>query len=401
MSAYFGSDVPKLGFGMMRLPRKLAAIDIEETERMVDAFLAAGFTYFDTAHIYPGSEVATRKALVERYPRERFTLATKLYAPLARTERGARQQLDTSLEKLGTSYVDYYLLHSLNRTNYRKYEKMRLWDFVQEKKAEGVIRHVGFSFHDTPDVLDRILDDHPEVEFVQLQINYADWENPKVASRGNYETARAHSVSIVVMEPLKGGQDRRSPGQREADLRRNGVAGQLRVLGDSVRSRARRRDLRSFGHEHDGAGGRQRFLHARLPPARRRRTRRRAEGPSRLQRLADHPMHRMRVLPAPLPPADRHPRHLRRHEPAPGRRPHRSVRGRLRRRRRARRPGDELHRLRSLRARLHPEPADYRPARPLRQDLRSLNEVDPRARRPRRYGKSSPSQPLHVCASAP
>ena len=206
MSAYFGSDVPKLGFGMMRLPRKLAAIDIEETERMVDAFLAAGFTYFDTAHIYPGSEVATRKALVERYPRERFTLATKLYAPLARTERGARQQLDTSLEKLGTSYVDYYLLHSLNRANYRKYEKMRLWDFVQEKKAEGAIRHVGFSFHDTPDVLDRILDDHPEVEFVQLQINYADWENPKVASRGNYETARAHGVSIVVMEPLKGGK---------------------------------------------------------------------------------------------------------------------------------------------------------------------------------------------------
>ena len=206
MSAYFGSDVPKLGFGMMRLPRKLAAIDIEETKKMVDAFMEAGFTYFDTAHIYPGSEVATRKALVERYPRERFTLATKLYAPLARNGRTARQQLDTSLEKLGTPYVDYYLLHSLNRSNYRKYEKLGLWDFVQEKKAEGAIRHVGFSFHDTPDVLEEILADHPEVEFVQLQINYADWENPKVAARGNYEAARAHGVSIVVMEPLKGGK---------------------------------------------------------------------------------------------------------------------------------------------------------------------------------------------------
>ena len=156
MSAYFGSDVPKLGFGMMRLPRKLAAIDIEETKEMVDLFMEAGFTYFDTAHIYPGSEVATRKALVERYPRERFTLATKLYAPMARNGRTARQQLDTSLEKLGTSYVDYYLLHSLNRSNSRKYEKLGLWDFVQEKKTEGAIRHVGFSFHDTPDVLEEI-----------------------------------------------------------------------------------------------------------------------------------------------------------------------------------------------------------------------------------------------------
>jgi len=195
----------RLGFGLMRLPRKGVAIDIEQTKRMVDLFMEAGFTYFDTAHVYLGSENAARAALVERHPRESYTLATKLYAPLAPTEQAAKKQLYTSLQRTGADYFDYYLLHSLMDGNYTKYDRFHLWDFVQEQRAKGLIRHVGFSFHAGPELLDRILTEHPEAEFVQLQINYADWENPNVSSRANYEVARRHGKPVVVMEPVKGG----------------------------------------------------------------------------------------------------------------------------------------------------------------------------------------------------
>ncbi|MCR5250329.1 MAG: aldo/keto reductase [Lachnospiraceae bacterium] len=198
-------DTGKLGFGLMRLPRKGLGIDVAQTSQMVDLFLEAGFTYFDTAHVYPGSEEAIRKALVERHPRESFTLATKLFAMTALSEKAARQQFTTSLERTGAGYIDYYLLHTLMENNYRKYEKFHLWDFVQEEKEKGRIRHVGFSFHDGPELLEKILQAHPEVDFVQLQINYADWERPSVTSRANYEVARKHGKQIVVMEPVKGG----------------------------------------------------------------------------------------------------------------------------------------------------------------------------------------------------
>ena len=196
----------KLGFGMMRLPRRGVVIDVEKTKQMVDLFMAAGFTYFDTAYAYTGSETATRKALVERYPRESFTIATKLAAGLKPTEKGAKKELETSLERSGAGYIDYYLLHSLMAGNYKLYEKYHLWDFLQEQKAAGRIRHYGFSFHDSPELLDEILTAHPDVEFVQLQINYADWEDPRVASRRNYEVARKHGKRIVIMEPVKGGK---------------------------------------------------------------------------------------------------------------------------------------------------------------------------------------------------
>ena len=195
----------KLGFGLMRLPRKGMSIDIEQTSEMVDLFLDAGFTYFDTAYVYQGSEKAIRKALIERHPRDSFTIATKLYAASMPTEKMAKKELQTSLERLGTDYVDYYLLHSLMSSNYRKYEKFHLWDFVNEQKKKGVIRHVGFSFHDGPELLEEILKAHPEAEFVQLQINYADWENPSVTARANYEVARKYGKQIVIMEPVKGG----------------------------------------------------------------------------------------------------------------------------------------------------------------------------------------------------
>ena len=208
MEKYFGENVPKLGFGLMRLPKRGGRIDIEQTKQMVDLFMEAGLTYFDTAYVYDGgdSERAAKAALVDRYPRESYTLATKLCAWMgAHDEKTAKQQFYTSLERTGAGYFDYYLLHALQAGNYKTYDKYHLWDFVKEQKAKGLIKHWGFSFHATPDILDEILTAHPDAEFVQLQLNYADWENPDVTARENYEVARKHGKSIVVMEPIKGG----------------------------------------------------------------------------------------------------------------------------------------------------------------------------------------------------
>ena len=209
----------KLGFGLMRLPRKMGRIDVKQVSQMVDEFLEAGFTYFDTAYIYVGSEEAIGKALVKRHPRESFKLASKLYGPIATSERAAHKQLDTTFKRTGAGYVDYYLLHSLQTGSYQKYEKLKLWDFLQQKKADGTIKHVGFSFHSGPDLLDQLLTDHPEVEFVQLQLNYADWENESITSRANYEVARKHGKQIVVMEPVKGGK-LANPPKKAAELLR-------------------------------------------------------------------------------------------------------------------------------------------------------------------------------------
>ena len=195
----------RLGFGLMRLPRAKDRIDVEQTKRMVDLFLEAGFTYFDTARVYKGSEIVTKQALVERHPRESYTLATKLNASAAANEQEAKQQFFTSLERTGAGYFDYYLLHALMQNNYTKYDEYHLWDFVREQKEKGLIRHIGFSFHAGPELLDQILNAHPEAEFVQLQINYSDWENPAVSSRANYEVARRHGKPVVIMEPVKGG----------------------------------------------------------------------------------------------------------------------------------------------------------------------------------------------------
>ena len=203
---YLGQNVKKLGFGLMRLPRKGPAIDVKQSCEMVDIFMKNGFTYFDTAFVYVGSEAATRKALVERYPRESYTLASKLFAAKIPSEKIAKAELDTSLKRTGAKYLDFYLLHSLMESNYEKYDKFGLWDFVKQEKAKGRIKHYGFSFHGGPELLDKLLTEHPDVEFVQLQINYADWEDPKVRARENYEVARKHGKPIVVMEPVKGGK---------------------------------------------------------------------------------------------------------------------------------------------------------------------------------------------------
>ena len=205
--AYLGESIKKLGFGLMRLPKlEDDVIDIEQTKKMVDLFMDAGFTYFDTAWAYAGSEDAIRQALVERYPREKFQLATKNAAWInCKTREEATAQFDTSLKQTGAGYFDFYLLHNLGETRTRYFDDFGLWDWVQEKKAQGLIKHAGFSFHSTPEELDVILNAHPEMEFVQLQINYADWENPAIQARGCYEVARKHGKPIVIMEPVKGG----------------------------------------------------------------------------------------------------------------------------------------------------------------------------------------------------
>ena len=199
-------NVGKLGFGMMRLPRKGDGIDIEETKKLVDAFMISRFNYFDTAFAYPGSEEAIKEALVNRYPRKSYYLASKCAIWSGCKEKeDAEKELDISLERTGAGYFDLYLLHALNKDSAKTFEEWGLWEYFLKKKEEGLIRHLGFSFHDSPEVLDDILSKHPEAEFVQLQINWADWEDPKVQSKGSWEVARKHNKDIIVMEPVKGG----------------------------------------------------------------------------------------------------------------------------------------------------------------------------------------------------
>lgn len=199
-------EIKKLGFGLMRLPKKDDQIDIEHTKKMVDHFLEAGFTYFDTAWAYTGSEDAIRQALVERYPREQFQLATKNSAWMnCKTKEDAIEQFETSLKQTGAGYFDYYLLHNLGDERTEPFEKFNLWEWILDMKAQGKIKHAGFSFHSTPEQLDELLTKHPEMEFVQLQINYADWNDPTIQSRKCYEVARKHGKQIIVMEPVRGG----------------------------------------------------------------------------------------------------------------------------------------------------------------------------------------------------
>ncbi len=200
-------DGLKLGFGMMRLPREGKEIDIEKTKEMVDAFMAAGGKYFDTAYVYEGSEEAVGKALCSRYPRDSYYLATKLNAGdfCCKSEEEAKKEIEVSLERTGAGYIDFYLVHGVESSSIDNYDKYGIWDFVKKLKEEGIIKHYGFSFHDSPEMLDKVLTDHPDAEFVQLQINYVDKEDPGVQSRRNYETAVKHGKPIIVMEPVKGG----------------------------------------------------------------------------------------------------------------------------------------------------------------------------------------------------
>lgn len=215
----------KLGFGCMRLPLleagNFAAIDIIQVERMVDTFLDRGFTYFDTAYMYHDfqSEIAVREALVKRHDRNSYTLATKLPTMFLEKEGDQERIFDEQLEKCGVDYFDYYLLHNLNISNYKIVQRFDSFSFIVRKKAEGKIRHIGFSFHDRADLLEEILTAHPEVEFVQLQVNYLDWDNESIQSRKCYEVAQRHSKQVVVMEPVRGGALAQIPQAAEALFR--------------------------------------------------------------------------------------------------------------------------------------------------------------------------------------
>ena len=201
----------KLGFGLMRLPlldpNDQGSIDMPQFEKMVDLFLQRGFTYFDTAYMYHDfkSETAAREALVKRYPRDSFTLTSKM--PLALMKSGDEQEkiFNEQLQKCGVDYFDYYWLHAMTQANWDKAKAWNSFEFIARKKAEGRIRHIGFSFHDSADLLDEILTAHPEVEYVQIQLNYLDWENQSIQSRKVYETATRHGKPVIVMEPVKGG----------------------------------------------------------------------------------------------------------------------------------------------------------------------------------------------------
>jgi predicted aldo/keto reductase-like oxidoreductase len=208
MGNYLGQDTFKLGFGLMRLPKNPdGSIDVPQVCQMADRFIAAGGTYFDTAYVYDdgASEAAFKAAVADRYPRDSYTVATKLNVRVAKDAEDARQQFYTSLERTGVSYIDYYLLHAIQRGNYEMYEEYGIWDYVAELKKKGLIRHWGFSFHSDPELLRMLLTKHPDAEFVQLQLNYADWENPGVASRKNWEICKEFGKPVTVMEPVKGG----------------------------------------------------------------------------------------------------------------------------------------------------------------------------------------------------
>lgn len=201
----------KLAFGMMRLPltdpEDTTAIDYETVNKMVDSFMARGFIHFDTAAPYHKmtSEIAVRECLVKRYSRESFTLTNKLSLFMVEKEEELEPFFAGQLERCGVDYFDYYWLHAMSAERARKAEELHAFEFVREKKAQGKIRHIGLSFHDSAEVLDQILTDHPEMEYVQLQINYLDWEDPEVQSRKCYEVCRKHGKPVMVMEPVKGG----------------------------------------------------------------------------------------------------------------------------------------------------------------------------------------------------
>jgi len=202
----------KLGFGLMRLPlldaNDKGSIDIEHTKKMVDEFIARGFTYFDTAWMYCKfrSENATKEALVDRYPRDSYTLASKLHSAFFNSKEERDVIFNEQRKKTGVEFFDYYLIHDINKNSYKVYEEMDCFNWIIDKKKQGLVKTIGFSFHATADLLDEILTAHPEMEFVQLQINYLDWENEVVQSRACYEVAVKHGKKVVVMEPVKGGR---------------------------------------------------------------------------------------------------------------------------------------------------------------------------------------------------
>ena len=198
-------------------PENQKSIDFDVMNQMIDTFLEKGFTYFDTAYMYHDftSELAVREALVKRHPRDSYTLASKLPTMFLYEAQDNEQYFSEQLEKCGVDYFDYYLIHNLGVEHYATAQRLGCFEFVQQKKKEGKVKQVGFSFHDNAELLDKILTEHPEVDFVQLQINYIDWDNESIQSRKCYETVRKHGKPVIVMEPVKGGTLAKLPERAE------------------------------------------------------------------------------------------------------------------------------------------------------------------------------------------
>lgn len=195
------------GFGCMRLPMNGEEVDLEQTKKMVDTFIEQGFNYFDTAHGYiqGKSEKALKECLTSRYPCDKYILTDKLTANFFRKEEDIRPLFESQLEICGVDYFDFYLMHAQGAGNYAHFKECHAYETAFELKKEGKVRHVGISFHDKPEVLEQILTEYPEVEVVQIQFNYVDYDDPAVQSRACYEVCRKHNKPVIVMEPVKGG----------------------------------------------------------------------------------------------------------------------------------------------------------------------------------------------------
>ena len=194
-------------FGCMRLPMNGDKVDYDEFKKMADAFIDAGFNYFDTAHGYIGgqSETAIRDCVAGRYDRSQFLLTNKLTDPYFKKQEDIRPFFENQLKWCGVDYFDFYLMHAQDRNNYEKFKKCQAYETAYELKKEGLIKHLGISFHDKAEVLDMILSEHPEVEVVQIQFNYLDYEDASVEARKVYEVCEKYNKPVLVMEPVKGG----------------------------------------------------------------------------------------------------------------------------------------------------------------------------------------------------
>ena len=218
---FFPEIQGNFGFGCMRLPMQGGSVDYAEFSRMADAFLDAGFNYFDTAHGYINgqSETAIRDCVAKRYPRERFLLTDKLTTPYFNRQEDIRPFFEQQLQWCGVDYFDFYLMHAQDKNNYEKFKRCKAYETAYQFKREGLIRHFGISFHDKAEMLDRILTEHPEIEIVQIQFNYVDYEDASVESRKVYEVCEKHGKPVIVMEPVKGGSLVKLPDAADKILR--------------------------------------------------------------------------------------------------------------------------------------------------------------------------------------
>ena len=219
-------NAKKLGFGLMRLPltdpNDESSVDTELLKKLVDMFIERGFTYFDTAPVYCGgmSEAAFKPCVADRYPRESYTLTTKLSPFGLRKKEDVSSLFELQLRRTGVGFFDYYWLHNINPVTIEIFDRLNCWDFIREKQAQGLIRHIGFSFHGSPELLEQVLTEHPDMEYVQIQLNYLDWNSITIRSRECYEVSERFGKLIIVMEPVKGGSLSRVPAELEAEFRK-------------------------------------------------------------------------------------------------------------------------------------------------------------------------------------